>query len=149
MGTSSSAGTVVVSVELFVVGDVVADPGSDVGAVVVVQVNILNVQAGADVVADAGSDVGAVVVVDVNILNVDAVADVVADIVDDVGSVVGAVVVVLSKSCITLELFALIEKEISATDDFTIATKTFLFIKELDDPGGVCKKNAMTATSGT
>ena len=134
MGTSSSAGTVVVSVELFVVGDVVADVVVDLVA---------------DIVVDAGSDVDAVVVVEVNILNVEAVADVVAGNVDDVGSVVGAVVVVLSKSCITLEMFALIAEEISATDDFTIATKTFLFITELDDPGGVCKKNAMTATSGT
>ena len=94
MGTSSSAGTVVVSVDVFVVGDVVADIVADVGAVVVA--------------ADASSDIC-------------------------------AVVVVLSKSCCTFEMFALRAEEISATDDFTIATKTFLFITELDDPGRVCK----------
>ena len=49
-----------------------------------------------------------------------------------------AVVVVLSKSC-SFEMFALRAEEISATDDFTIVTKTFLFITELDDPRGVCK----------
>ena len=92
MGSSSSAGTVVVSVEVFVVGDVVADIVADVGGVVV---------------ADAGSGVC-------------------------------TVVVVLSKSC-TFEMFALRAEEISATDDFTIVTTTFLFITELDDPRGVCK----------
>ena len=73
----------------------------------------------------------------------DVVADIVADVgavvVADAGSGVCAVVVVLSKSCCTFEMFALRAEEISATDDFTIATKTFLFITELDDPGGVCK----------
>ena len=72
----------------------------------------------------------------------DVVADIVADVgavvVADAGSGVCAVVVALSKSC-TFEMFALRAEEISATDDFTIVTKTFLFITELDDPGGVCK----------
>ena len=73
----------------------------------------------------------------------DVVADIVADVgavvVADAGSGVCAVVVVLSKSCRTFEMFALRAEEISATDDFTISTNTFLFITELDDPGGVCK----------
>ena len=86
LGASSSAGTVGVSVEVFVVGDVLGDI----------------------VVADVGSDVDAVVAVS-------------------------------SMSCCTFEMVALRAEEISATEDFTIVTTTFLFITELDDPRGVCK----------
>ena len=56
-----------------------------------------------DVVADIVADVGAVVVV-----------------VADAGSGVCAVVVMLSKSCCTFEMFALRAEEISVTGDFTI-----------------------------
>ena len=56
-----------------------------------------------DVVADIVADVGAVVV-----------------FVADAGSGVCAVVVMLSKSCCTFEMFALRAEEISVTGDFTI-----------------------------
>ena len=41
-----------------------------------------------------------------------------------------------AKSCCTFEMFALMAEEMSAMDDLTIATKTFLVTTAIDDPGG-------------
>ena len=46
-----------------------------------------------------------------------------------------AVVVSEKRSC-TLEMLALMADEMSAMDDLTIATKTFLETTAIDDPGG-------------
>ena len=46
-----------------------------------------------------------------------------------------AVVVSEKRSC-TFEMLALMADEMSATDDLTIATKTFLETTAIDDPGG-------------
>ena len=44
--------------------------------------------------------------------------------------------VVSGKRCCTFEMFALMAEEMSAMDDLTIATKTFLVTTAIDDPGG-------------
>lgn len=49
---------------------------------------------------------------------------------------VGDAVVVSGKRCCTFEMFALMAEEMSAMDDLTIATKTFLVTTAIDDPGG-------------
>ena len=46
-----------------------------------------------------------------------------------------AVVVSGKRSC-TFEMFALMAEAMSAMDDLTIATKTFLVTTAIDDPGG-------------
>ena len=53
----------------------------------------------------------------------------------DEAVVVDAVVVSGKRSC-TFEMLALMAEEMSAMDDLTIATKTFLVTTAIDDPGG-------------
>ena len=43
---------------------------------------------------------------------------------------------VSAKSCCTFEMFALMAEEMSAKEDLTIATTTFLVTTAIDDPGG-------------
>ena len=45
-------------------------------------------------------------------------------------------VVVSGKRSSTFEMFALMAEAMSAMDDLTIATKTFLVTTAIDDPGG-------------
>ena len=43
---------------------------------------------------------------------------------------------VSAKGCCTFEMFALMAEEMSAKEDLTIATTTFLVTTAIDDPGG-------------